>query len=383
MLSRSIGPKLARFGFAVLGGAMVFATVTGAAASDTVRPAASLPPVVSPSTALPAASGERATLLITGSTLIKPFTDAIMQRLMQNAGLPPAVILPTGTGKGVKAFCAGVGIDTPDIVAVSRRMRHREYEECTANGVTDIVEIQIGYEALVVISRLDDSISLSLDDFYRGIAEELPDGDEFLENTYKTWRDIRPGLPDTPIGFILPSRDLGARGFFSDRFLQGACRNIFEIKSIFSAEERVRQCVNMRDDNRIVEVGVPFVENVRKALMAAKPGTLAVTSFRHAQELSDVAQIVAFDGSVPTYETIADREYDFTRPLYYYVKRAHVKDYMGRGPVLGLREFITEVTRETTFGRDGYLAAIGLVPMSASERERVRYNALHLYSASH
>ena len=383
MLSRSIGPKLVRFGLAVLGGAMVFATVMDATASDTIRPAASLAPVTSPSTALPAASGERATLLITGSTLIKPFTDVIMERLMQTAGLPPAVILPTGTSKGVKAFCKSVGVDTPDIVAVSRRMRHREYEECKANGVTDIVEIQIGYEALVVISRLDDNISLTLDDFYRGIAEELPEGDEFLENTHSNWRDIRPGLPDTPINFILPSKDLGARGFFSDRFLQGACRNIFEIKSIFSAEERVSQCVNMRDDNRIVEVGVPFVENVRKALMAAKAGTLAITSFRHAQELSDVARIVAFDGLTPTYETIAERRYDFTRPLYYYVKRAHVKDYMGNGPVLGLREFITEVTRETTFGRDGYLAAIGLVPMSASERERVRYDALHLYSVSH
>lgn len=378
MMSGIGGLKFAGLKYVSLASALFLSAVTGGAtgagATDMAKP-------------LPGASsvaiGERAAMLVTGSTLITPFTEAIMQRLSVNADLPAATILPTGTGKGVKAFCQGIGIGTPDVVAVSRRMRHREFEECKANGVTDVIEIQIGYEALVVISRLDDPISLSLDDFYQGIAEELPEGDEFLKNKHNTWSDIRPALPTTAISYILPSRDLGARGFFSDRFLQGACRNIYEIKSIYDAAERVKQCVELRDDNRIVEVGVPFVENVRAALQAAKPGTVAVTSYRHAQELSDVARLVVFDGFMPSYETIANRQYDFTRPLYYYVKRAHVKDYMGNGPVLGLREFITEVTRESTLGPDGYLAEIGLVPMSAAERERVRYNALYLQTYSH
>lgn len=329
--------------------------------------------------AVPANMGERERLLATGSTLISPFTEAIMARLQTNAGLPAGEIRAVGTTKGIADFCSGIGVDTPDVVAMSRRMRHAEFETCGRNGVKDILEIQLGYEALVVVTRADDNLSLSLADLYKALARELPHGLEFLPNDAKTWKDVNPALPATEIAAILPSSALGARGFFNDRFLQGACRGIFEINSIYEAEERVEQCIGLRKDNRIKEVGLPLVQNMREAFQTAKPGTIGIVSLRHAQELADVVKIATLDGIVASREAIAERTYKYVRPLYYYVKRAHVKDYQGEGPVAGLREFITEVTRDSAIGADGYLIPLGLVPMSEDRRSEVREAALHLH----
>lgn len=302
-----------------------------------------------------------------------------MARLQTKAGLPAAEIQAVGTSKGVAGFCSGIGIATPDIVAMSRRMRFGEFETCTKNGVKDILEIQLGYEALVVVVRNDDDLALSLSDLYHGLAKELPEDDEFLPNDSNTWKDVNPKLPDTRIAAILPSRALGARGFFNDRFLQGACRNIFQINSIFEADDRVEQCIGLRGEGRIKEVGLPLVDKMREAFQTAKPGTIGVMSLRHAQELADVVKVISFDGMVATREAIADRSYRYVRPLYYYVKRAHVKDYTGAGPVAGLREFITEVTRDSAIGAEGYLIPLGLVPMGEDRRDEVREAALHLH----
>lgn len=321
---------------------------------------------------------ERDHIVVVGSTLIEPFTRAATERIQAQSGLNPTVIRPTGTGRGLSAFCAGVGTDTPDIVAMSRRMRHWEFESCQTNGVSEIIEIQIGFEAIVVISRLDAPIALTLDDLYRGLAAELPSGIEFLRNRHENWNDVRSGLPPTPINAVLPSRELGAFGFFSDRMLQAACRSIPEIKAIFDASERVEQCVGLRRDGRVHEVGLPLVETMRAAFQEARPGTIGIVSLRHAHELADVAQIITFDGQVATHQSIADLEYPYIRALYFYVKRAHVKNWQGGGPVAGLREFITEITREETIGPEGYLVRIGLVPMSEPLRETVRRNALSL-----
>ncbi|MGE4219638.1 MAG: PstS family phosphate ABC transporter substrate-binding protein [Alphaproteobacteria bacterium] len=357
---------------AALGLAALLSTIMGSAAYA-ASPAAPAPDA--PATT----GGERANIIATGSTLITPFTEAIMARLQTAAGLPAPEIRAVGTSKGVADFCAGTGIGTPDIVAMSRRMRYAEFEGCKKNGVSEILEIQLGYEALVVVVRKDDDLSLSLSELYHGLAKELPSDSEFLPNHNNTWKDVNAKLPETRISAILPSRALGARGFFNDRILQGACRGIFEINSIYEAEDRVDQCIGLRNDGRIKEVGLPLVDSMREAFQTAKPGTIGVMSLRHAQELSDTVKVIAFEGVVASREAIADRSYEFVRPLYYYVKRAHVKDYTGAGPVAGLREFITEVTRDSAIGAEGYLIPLGLVPMDEDRREDVREAALHLH----
>lgn len=317
---------------------------------------------------------------IVGSTLMNSMTVEVFKHLKQRApNLPEPRINSQGTSKGVRDFCSGTGVDTPNVVAMSRRMRGGEFEDCAKHGVVEIIEIQVGIEALVLaVSPKDEDFALTFDTLYRAIAGELPDGEEFLPNTAETWNDVDKKLPNTRINVILPSSALGARGFFDNRFLQGACREMHAFKNIFGADERVRQCVTLRKDGRVTELGVPYDTLSVQALEKAPRGTVAIMPLRFALDAGDKVKLLRFETVLPTRDSVSNREYIGTRPIYYYVKRAHVKDYTGKGPVSGLREFITEITRETTIGTDGYLVPMGLVPMSERKRSEVRDAALRL-----
>jgi phosphate transport system substrate-binding protein len=319
-------------------------------------------------------------LYIIGSTLMKDYTDAVMDRLMKNAKLPPAIIANKGSTRGIEAFCMGVGIETPDIVAVSRRIRSTELDACRAHGVTDIVEIQVGYEATGLVSRRDDKdYPLTLVSLYRAIAAELPrDVNDFIPNRYSRWHEVDPTLPDTEIRLAIPVPSLGGRAFLEDRILQGACRNILEIKTIFGAENRVKQCITLRNDGRITELDTPYDKNIVRTLNTSPPGTLAVIPLRFATEHKDALKVQPLDGIVPSHETVSNHQYEFTRPLYFLVKKAHIKNYWGEGMVSGLREFITEITRESTIGPEGYLVKLGVFPMEEERRSQIRETSLRL-----
>lgn len=327
-----------------------------------------------------AADGEERAPWIVGSTLMNPLTIEVFKHLKQRAPqLPDPRIDSRGTSKGITDFCAGTGADTPDVVAMSRRMRGGEFETCTKHGVADIIEIQLGIEALVLtVSARDEDFALTFDTLYRAIAAELPESEEFLPNAAETWNDVDKSLPKTRINVILPSSALGARGFFDNRFLQGACREMYAFKNIFEADERVRQCTNLRKDGHVTELGVPYDTLAVKALENAPRGTVAIMPLRFALDAGDKLKMLRFETTIPNRENVSTREYIGTRPIYYYVKRAHVKDYNGVGLVPGLREFITEVTRESTFGDDGYLVPFGLVSMPERKRAEVRDAALRL-----
>jgi phosphate transport system substrate-binding protein len=318
-------------------------------------------------------------MYITGSSLMAPFTNAVVERITAKGSLPVPKVVIQGTAKGVQEFCSGNGYDNPDVVAVSRRMRIAEYGNCVKNGVTDIVEVLVGYEAVALVVRKEDhDYDMTLASLYRAIANEYPDGDEFFLNVAKTWNEVDPKLPNTEIKVLLPSPQLGARGFFDDRVLQAACRHIHEIKTIFSAPERVRQCTTLRRDGRVVDVGMPLDTNIAAHMRSAKPGTMAVMSLRHAALLGDNFKLLPLDGVVPNRKTVGSHEYEVTRPLYYYIKKSHIKDYTGKGMVSGLREFITELTRDETIGQGGYFTQLGVVPMHDAQRIAVRQAALRL-----
>lgn len=331
----------------------------------------------------PAPPAERSngmTMYIVGSTLIAPYLAAITDRLIKNAGLRPAVIVNKGSTRGVDAFCAGNGIETPDILAISRRIRSVELDNCAAHGVTDIIEIQLGYDAAAIVSRKDDQdYPLKLSALYRAIAADLPrDYGDFIPNRYSRWQEVDPALPNTEIKFIIPVPSLGGRAFMEDNILQSACRAIPEIKTIFNAAARLKQCNTLRGDHRIIELDAPYDRAVAQAMSSAPPGTLAIMPLRFASEYQDLLKLQPLDGVTPSYETISNRKYRFIRPLYILIKKSHVKNYWGRGPVFGLREFITEATREATLGPGGYLTKIGLFPLDQESRDLMRESSLHL-----
>lgn len=337
-----------------------------------------IPYAVSSAEALaPPLPDEREHLVIVGSTLVSPFLAIVSEQLSNRIGLPPAEILPAGSSAGLRQFCTGVGVDTPDILALSRRMRKNELDACTTN-VGDIIRITLGYDALVVVSRINDPLALTLNDLYLALAAEVPSQTFFEPNPNRLWNEIRKDLPAEPIGAFLPAPQLGLRGFLEDRVFQAACRAIPQIRGIFDASSRVKQCLAMRGDGVIQEIGLPFVDNVRAAMEHAPTGTIAVIGLSHAEALSDLVQIVELDGQSASKESIHDNQYQFVRPLNIYIKKAHIKDFRGVGPVHGLREFITEITREETIGSDGYLTEFGLIPLNPETRETNRTQALRL-----
>lgn len=325
------------------------------------------------------ASGQ--VMFFIGTQLMLPYLHAIAARLVENAGLAPPLLENQSTLEGIKHFCQGVGLDTPDVVAVSRRLRGAELEDCRAHGVEEVVEVLIGYDATVVVSRSDDlDYPMTRQAFYRAVAAELPQDREFFPNAYTHWRQVDPNLPDTEIRVILPAPTLGGRAFLDNHLLQGACRDIPEIRSIFSADERVEQCITLRQDNRIFELDAPDDFEIRmvQALEASPPGTLAVVPLRFAFNQASALKIQSLEGVMPTRESVSNHYYSLIRPLYLFVKKAHIKNYLGVGPVHGLREFITEATRETTLGPDGYLADLGLIAMPDLRRSEARAASLTL-----
>lgn len=314
-----------------------------------------------------------------GSTFVSPFLKTVFDKLVEGGVILPPKQDYRGTERGLAAFCQSPAPDSASVVAMSRRMRNAEFERCQANGVAEIVEIQLGSNTLALVAnRKDADYELSLRNLYDAVAREVPQGDEFVVNPAKRWKDVNEHLADAPIRVVIPAKGLGSRGFFEDRFLQAACRGIPEIKGIFSAESRVKQCIGMRNDQVLLEVGVPYDQSVRTAMANAAPGTIAVLPYNMAVAMADVVKVLPLDGVLPSPTTVAARTYPFNRPLFVYVKKAHVKDYRGRGPVAGLRELITELTRERTIGPDGYLVVEGVVPLAEDHRAQVRNRALRL-----
>ena len=331
---------------------------------------------------LPFASPARAErdMVIVGSTFLAPFVQSVIDNLVTRRVIAPPKTEFAGTGRGVSDFCrTKEPFAAPDVVAMSRRMRSAELDLCRDHNGDEVIEIQLGLSALVLVARRDDAdFDISLTNFWRSVVAELPNDIEFTPNRLATWNAVEDDLPAQPIRVLIPAAGLGSRGFFEDRFLEAACRNIFEIKTIFIASERVKQCITLRRDGRIGEIGIPYDKNLREAMIAAPKGTVAVAPLNMAKEMLDVVKVLPFDGVAPTQESIANRQYAFVRPLFVYVQRANVKNYNGDGPVRGLRELITELTRERTIGPDGYLVKEGLEPLTPAKRKAVRDAALRL-----
>ena len=316
---------------------------------------------------------------IVGSTFLEPYVESVVAKLVAEGAIPVPTAAHGGTGPGVASFCSASGNDGPDVVAMSRRMRQVEFDLCKENDVDKIIEIQLGVSALALVGlKNGPNFDLALRDLYLAVAAELPVDSEFVRNTLTTWKAIDPHHPDLPLHVLVPGPGLGSRGFFEDRFLEAACRKIPQIKAIFSASERAKQCVTLRRDGRVGEIGLPYARNLRNAIEKARPGTVAVVPLTFAEEMLDLVKILPLDGELPTPAAIASRNYDFIRPLFIDVNRDRVKSFAGVGPVVGLREFITELTREETIGSGGYLEKEGLVPLRAEQRRAVRDAALGL-----
>ncbi len=318
----------------------------------------------------------RENAVLVGSASMAGFIEAIFKHLGTTRNIRPPDMRMIGSLRGAAAFCEGVGPGFPDILALSRRMPKALFESCIDHGVHDIVEIKIGLSAVTLVTRRTDGrMGLTPNQIYRALAAEVPDATtgELVPNRAMKWRDISPELDDTPIRFVGSPQGSGVRDFFDDMMMQGGCRSEPVIRQIFQASLRVEKCTRMRTDGAFIEV--PEGRSRVAALMAAPPGALGILSYGELVAGGNDLAAVALNGVLPTYQSVANDEYDYTRPLLFYIKRANIAGEGTAGVIKGLREFLQDVTSEQMVGPGGVLNELGLVSLPAALRVEQRRNA--------
>lgn len=300
-----------------------------------------------------AASGgggaNRSEIRIVGSSTVFPFAKAVAEKFAGD-GNPSPILESTGTGGGMKLFCAGIGGDTPDIENASRRIKKSELEDCQSNGVTDVVEIQVGIDGIAIAQANDGpAIELTPKQIYEAIAEK-PYG---KENTVEMWNEIDPGLPAIEISVYGPPSTSGTRDALTELIMEAGCKTDDATKALKDSDKDQYKavCHDIRTDGAYVDTGEN--DNLIVQKLKANPNSVGIFGYSFLEENRDSVKGIAISGVEPSYDAIASGEYPGARPLYIYVKKQHV------GVIQGLQEFVTEFVNAG--GSDGYLVNVGLI----------------------
>lgn len=312
---------------------------------------------------------------IVGSSTVYPFSTVVAERFGRSAGKPTPKVESTGSGGGMKLFCSGTGTNHPDITNASRRMKKSEFELCQSNGVNDIIEVLIGFDGIVLAnSNKADLLDLTRKDIFLALAKQVPakDGDKLVPNPYKTWKDVNPALPDTKIEVLGPPPTSGTRDAFAELALESGCKTFDWIAAMKEKDKNAYKavCHTIREDGAYIEAGEN--DNLIVQKLNANPEALGVFGFSFLDQNSDKVQGSTIEGVKPTFDSIADKTYPVSRPLYFYVKKAHI------GVVPGIEGYLAEFTSEKAWGSDGYLAEKGMIPLPDSTRAEFGANVASL-----
>jgi phosphate transport system substrate-binding protein len=301
-----------------------------------------------------AGGGARDQIKVVGSSTLYPFTTAVAEQFVNNnPGFKSPIVESTGTGAGMKLFCAGVGAAHPDIENASRRMTAAEYADCKANGVGEVIEIQVGIDGLAFAeSNQGPKIALSPVEIYRALAAN-PYG---KPNTAKTWRDVNPALPAIAIQVYGPPSTSGTRDSLNELIMQRGCDENPEMKALKDSDKDRHKdvCTRIREDGAYIDSGEN--DNLIVQKLTANPDAIGAFGYSFLEENQNVLHGISLSGVSPSYETISNFTYPGARPLYIYVKAAHLR------AIPGLREFVAEYAKG--WGPDGYLAKRGMIAAS-------------------
>ena len=316
--------------------------------------------------ALPAIADARSMRAV-GSSTVYPFAKMAAERVARaNPRLGTPIIESTGTGAGFKLFCSGVGERFPDISNASRRMKAKEAAACAANGVKEVTEIQIGLDGVVLASARGTPIAgISQRDLYLAIAK-TPFG---KPNRAKTWKDVNGKLPALPIRVYGPPSTSGTRDALGELLMTPPCEANPSMASLKKSDEAKFKaiCTAVRSDGAFIEAGEN--DNLIVQKLAANPGTLGIFGYSFLEENTSKVKGVSINGVQPTYATISSFNYPGARPLYIYVKNAHVR------AIPAIRAFVAEITKESAIGPRGYMLAGGLVAAPEGVRARAQQAA--------
>ncbi len=315
-------------------------------------------------------AAERETISIVGSSTVFPFATVVAENFGQQGQFKTPKIESTGSGGGMKLFCAGTGVDTPDITNASRRIKKTELETCHKNGVTDITEVLIGFDGIAIAnSKSAQQFTLTRKQLFLALAKEVPaqDGSQKLvANPYKNWSEIDASLPNIKIEVLGPPPTSGTRDAFQELVLEGGCKSYDWIKAIKKKDKKAykKVCRTVREDGAYIEAGEN--DNLIVQKLEANPKALGIFGYSFLEQNTDKVQGSKIEGLAPTFETIASGEYKVSRPLYFYIKNAHI------GKIPGIKEYANLFVSEDSMGNEGFLVEKGLIPLTQEEREATR-----------
>ena len=308
---------------------------------------------------------------IVGSSTVYPFTTTVAENFGKTSGMKTPVVESTGTGGGMKLFCAGVGEDSPDLTNASRRIKKSEFEGCNKNGVTDIVEVKIGFDGVTLAASKDaPGMKLTKQQIFMALAKQVPDADgKLIDNPYKMWSDVDASLPKEKIEVLGPPPTSGTRDSFMELALEAGALKFKTLEDLKKSDANAFEAVwkSIREDGAYVEAGEN--DNLIVQKLQANPAALGIFGYSFLEENASTIKGTEIDGVSPSYETIASGDYKMARPLFVYAKKQHV------GVVPGMAEFVAEYVSDKASGTDGYLADKGLIALPEADAEKSRANA--------
>ena len=307
---------------------------------------------------------------VVGSSTVYPFTTAVAEQFGRQGRFKTPKVESTGTGGGIKLFCNGVGVQHPDAANASRRMNASEFASCRQNGVTEILEVKVGFDGLTIAeSKKSPFSALTRKQVYLALAKQIPDPANpttLIANPHKTWKDVDPSLPAVKIEVLGPPPTSGTRDSFHELYMEPGCRTYPWINTMRGQDEKrfKRICHTLREDGAFIEAGEN--DNLIVQKIGTNPNALGIFGYSFLEENQDKLRGTRIDGVEPTYETISSGKYAPSRPLFIYIKKAHI------GVIPGLREFVDEYVSEKAIGEEGYLAERGLVTQPKPDLVKTR-----------
>ncbi|AGA65256.1 Phosphate ABC transporter, periplasmic phosphate-binding protein PstS [Liberibacter crescens BT-1] len=304
---------------------------------------------------------------VSGSSTVLPYARIVAENFSEFfTDFKTPLIESGGSGPGIKEFCRGVGEDKIDIANASRKRKKGEFEECKKNGVSDIEEVRIGYDGVVLaVDNSLGSISMKIEDLYKALAAKIIVKGQLISNPLKKWSEINPSMPNIPISIYIPGEKHGTREGFEEKVLKEGCEvsgALEEIKRIvLDKEEANKTCLMIRKDGVAIDIDGDYTETLTR--INANKTAFGVFGFSFYKNNADILKVVAVNGITPSMETIASSQYPIARPLFFYLKKAHLS------LIPGLKEYVDYFVSDQMIGPESPLVKYGLVPMPDSERK--------------
>ena len=317
------------------------------------------------------AAEARDQIRIVGSSTVFPFSTAVAEAFGKKSSFKTPVVESTGTGGGMKLFCAGIGSRHPDITNASRRIKSSEFKKCTVAGIR-ITEVKVGFDGIVIANAKSSPVmTVTKAQIFIALAKKVPVNGKLVDNPYQKWNDIDASLPNKKIEVLGPPPTSGTRDAFVEIAMEGGCKKVKGAKELGLKKKK---CHAIREDGAWIDAGEN--DNLIVQKLEANPDAFGVFGFSFLDQNTDKLQGALVDGNEPTFKNIADGKYGVSRSLYFYVKQNHV------GVIPGIKEFVGEFTDEDSWGPDGYLVDKGLIPLPDDQRKSVAKGARGLAQLS-